>query len=212
MADTFDPSKKATNAVLSNGNLTITTVPAAYSSALTVNPVSAGKLYAEFTVNNVGGSSNAIAFGVAKSTASLTNVPGGDANGVGIDLFTTPTFFFNNVSHTGGTFGTVANGIIIMIAVDFGLPDVWISGPSLHWNGDATASPATGVNGLRTLAYSTLNTLFPGPLYLMASTYNNSQGTLNVGTTVFSGSVPSGFTAWGSAGASAAQARALILA
>lgn len=192
MADAFDPAKKSAGATLSNGNLTVTTTPAAYSSALTVLGRTTGKLYAEFTINS-GGGSNAISFGLANASANLASIAGVDANSVGYSRFDFQ-FRFNN-SSSSIDLGTWTTGSRFDIAVDFALKDVWIRGPNGSWNG-VGANPSAGTNGLRATTYATLGNLFAAPLYLMGSVYNTSQGTLNVGASAFAGSVPSGFVAW----------------
>ena len=210
MPETFDPAKKSTNAVLSNGNLTIATVPAAYSSALTITGQTLGKRYAEWTVNALGGSS-AISIGIGNVSANLGSIAGTDTNSCGWSRFDN-SFRFNN-SQVAAPIGTVSAGSRLDVAVDFGLPDMWIRGPSGLWNNNASANPATGVNGLRALSYATLNTLFASALYLMGSAFSNSQGTINTGDTAFSGAMPAGFIAWnGTFVAGTVQARAMVLA
>lgn len=199
MVDSFDPAKKATNAVLSNGNLTLTTAPTAYSGALTVVPTSSGKLYAELTLNVSGGFPNNFSFGVGDVSSNLTTAAGAlDAHSVGY-LSGNNSFYFSGVQ-TGGILGTITTGSVIAIAVDFANKEVWLRGPSGLWNADATADPATNTHGLHNLHYN-LTALLSGTVYLMAAAYQGSQVTINLGATAFAGVIPSGFSAWAGAGA-----------
>jgi hypothetical protein len=62
-----------------------------------------------------------------------------------------------------------------------------------NWNNSGTANPATGVGGLLLSG--------AGAIYLLGTLFGNTPGdtgTVNFGATAFIGTVPSGFTAWGS--------------
>jgi hypothetical protein len=212
MADTLDPAKKGASAVLSNANLTIATASGSYTSALSVTGKTSGKLYFEFTIDAVG-SAGAIAIGIGDGGANLANKLSADAHSVGWSRYEGAMIFNNSAQFVAGNIGTTGAASVLAVAVDFGLHDLWIRGPSGLWNNDSAALPATGANGLNSsgLYNGALTSLFGAPLFAMASVLQGSQGTINLGGTSFSGGVPSGFSVWDSAPpATGAAARMLF--
>ena len=108
---TLNPSDKASNVTLSNGNLTAATSSSAWGVARSTIGKSSGKWYWEYTFT-----SGAASFlvGVANSSASLTTYVGGDANGWG--YYKGGNKYNNNTNSAYGA--TYAQGDVIGVALD----------------------------------------------------------------------------------------------
>lgn len=195
---TLNPADKAANATLSNGNLTITTNTTPYSAARSTTSKTTGKSYFEVTINAVGGTT-AFGWGVADASATLTSIPGFDADGTGYSIFDS-SFRWNN-SSSPKSLGTLTNSSVVGVALDMTNKNAWIIGPSLVWDGTVGDNPDTNTGGLNGSGFynGQLNTMLGGSVFAMVSVYNNSQGTVNFGATAFTYTVPSGFSAWDAA-------------
>jgi hypothetical protein len=173
------------NYTLSLGNLKITATSTANDSGRSVASHTSGKFYAEFTVGTAANSG----FGVA------------------CDLMLNTEFVSQNGLHSMGSFGTswsaasggtttapaLVAGHTYGVAVDVGNGKIWlldITGGTGQWNANATANPATNVNGA--------GFAFTDPAIFIAVTVatNGDNSTFNFGATAYAGTAPSGFGNW----------------
>lgn len=180
--------------ILSNANLTCQLTSANNNSTVCVGVEgqAGGKFYVEFLP--VAGASRGLGVGVIKQTQSRL-VGSGSLNSTGCALALGPGFQAGiNINNAiVGSFGTMANGTVVGMAIDITGKLIWFrNGAAGNWNNSGPANPATGVGGLSIAALT-------GNLKLMAwecafSTPNVTV-TLNAGSSGFTGAVPSGFTA-----------------
>jgi hypothetical protein len=202
---TWNPADKGAGVTLTGGNL-IASATVQNQGVRAVDKQTTGKFYFELTIT-AGATFQAI-HGMGNATASLSSVANSPTNAVGI-LGNTGTIF-NNGSNAGISFGTLANGNIIGIAVDLTSNQIWFRlAPSGNWNANASYAPG-GTGGV---SISTIKSAGLFPLFAIASTVPTTDSA-NFGDSAFSGAVPGGFTAGfpaGSGGGSA-QARAMVLA
>jgi len=197
MPTTWNPADKTGNTTLSNGNLT-SAFSTTNDGVRSVYSDSAGKWYWEAIFTSGAGAG----VGFANASAVLGTV--WSTNGVNAVLYKNGSTYVNGVSQGVSitflfrTFG---------IAIDFAAQRVWLKNVTDggNWNNNVSADPATNVGGVNIAAIGS-------PLFaLLAGGSNN--WTANFGATAFAGTVPSGFTVgFGPAAASAAMARAMILA
>ena len=194
-ATTLDPANKNTNATLSNGNLTVTTTPSAYSTALSTTSKSSGKWYFEATVNSVGGTT-ALTFGLARSLPSGNEI-GAFAGQVSFAVFG-PGFLANGTTKSTGS--GAANGQVIGVAADFTDTNVWIFVPASGlWNNTVGDNPGTNTGGLNDSTWfngGLTSAVFGSPLFAGLSVYNSSQLTINFGALPYTHAIPSGFSSW----------------
>lgn len=203
MPTTLDPSNKNPNATLSNGNLTITTTPAAYSSGLSTTSKSSGKWYFEITVNSIGNTvslgNGAFTVGLAQGLPGAGGIPGQTLADTGWDNFNMPSFYYNNVQHAVA--GNAQLNNVIRVAVDFTNKNVWVWTPSTaNWNSSGTDNPATNTGGLNGSGFyngaMTTGNLFASPLFACLSAFDSSKMTINFGDSAFAFAIPAGFQAW----------------
>jgi hypothetical protein len=202
-AVTWNPKDKSASIVLSNSNLTALSVGGNTNNRLqqsvrsTVG-YSSGLYYFEFTVNVW---TNDTALGISTLAYNLAPVDGlgGDPTGAAFRGATVinPQGIFVGDPYTG-TYGSGidANGDVICVAVNINTSEIWFASPvmraeGLAWNNSASANPATGVGG------TNFAVIGSGPYFV---TYNDdlggSQVTVNFGGSIFSQTMPSGFSRW----------------
>ncbi len=186
MTVAWNPSDKGT-VTLSNSNYTASTSGGNNEVRATLSH-STGKWYLEYNnVNFFGGGGGALAF--ANSTEPLTN-----------NSFGSPGYF--GVSSSGGSFGDMGflsmgsspTGHVTGIAVDLTNLLIWFQYDGTgNWNGSGTADPATGTGGVSLSGFGSPGAVFP---YFWGQ--NSANATLNSGdgNQAFTGTVPTGFTAW----------------
>lgn len=151
-----------------------------------------GKIYAETTLGyQAGGGSHQYRVGFCLAYARTYGLVGSDSMSFG-------SIGDNTVAGTYGVaIGTFATGSIIRMAADVDNDLYWLAVNGGNWNGSGTADPATGTGGVSFSAISPsakcLCFCFSG-----YETYNSV--TVNGGSSAFTYSVPSGFTAADSAG------------
>jgi hypothetical protein len=174
------------NYTLSLGNLKITATSTANDSGRSVASHTSGKFYAEFTIG-----------------AGTVN----SGFGVACDLMPNTEYVSQNGLHSMGTFGTswssvsggtttapaLVAGRTYGVAVDVGNGKIWlldITGGTGQWKANATANPATNVNGA--------GFAFTDPAIFIAVTVatNGDNSTFNFGATAYAGTPPSGFGNW----------------
>jgi hypothetical protein len=185
---TLDPANKGASQTLSNGNLT-TTGNGTNGIARSIASHTTGKYYYEVTIGSV---SNLLV-GFVNAGESLNAYVGGSVNSLG-------------AANGGGWLGdaggtttsaTLVNGHVYGLAIDLGAMKAWIlditSGTG-QWNANATANPATGVNGC---TYGAFGLGFTPPIYAAGTAAANGNNmTFNFGATAYTGTPPSGFGNW----------------
>jgi len=181
---TWNPNDKHVDLTLSNGNLTIDDDGSDAQKAVRATvSFSSGKLYWEFTVNNM--PANSLCAGWCDAGHPLTTHIGinSSGNGWGVHIFTGR--LYHNTSNrivealVGGT------GDIYMFVLDLTNGNLWV-GKNGTWA--ESGDPANGT-GYQWSGVS-------GTLYPAMSTYENThQGTANFGASAFTYTVPSGFSA-----------------
>jgi len=152
---------------------------------------STGKWYFELHTYNVGGATTG--FGIAKTSADLTKEGGDDTNSIVIDIQGTAPQVRYNAGLEGSPVGTPYANVTYAFAVDFDAGLFWgrnLGSGTQYWNGSSSADPAAATGGI-TFSVSGAN-------WCMFTTFSNNgdSTTMNAGATVFSGAVPTGFTAW----------------
>ena len=185
----LNASDKYSGITLSGGNLvaagTATGIVRANASLAT------GKAYFEATVNS-GAGGNAIAVGVANSSAPLTTALAFDSSHDAIAWYDSVGGAYFNDSALGSA-PDFTNGNILNFAVDFGAQEIWLrnwSTSTTVWNSSSSNVPGSS-GGISFGASS-------GPWFPAIGFRGTGQVTINFGATSFSGGVPSGFTAYNS--------------
>ena len=181
MANTTWNPADLLNATLTGGNLVATTSGA--GGVRSKDSVSSGKYYWEHTYTTF--NTNSITNGIALASASLSTP------GVGSAILLRINGNINvNGTFSGSALGVIAAASVIDVAVDFNAKLIWYRvAPTGNWNGSGTANPATGAGGV------SISLITTGPLYALFSGGTSDRMTSNFGDGVFSGGVPSGFTA-----------------
>lgn len=177
----FNPSKKGTDIVLSNGNKTAasTLSSPAWESvfALLSNPVGTN-LYLEFLFTTA---SNSAMFGLGNTSATIGSYCGSDANGWGLQSA-------NARYHSGanlGTWATVSTGQVVGIALSSA--GTVYAAVNNSWAGGGT--PGSGATALFT---GLSGTIFP-----IASIISTGiTVTLRVSNSDFSYTPPAGYSSW----------------
>jgi hypothetical protein len=181
---TFNPADLV-NVTLSGGNLTATGTN--QGGVRTINSISSGKYYWEYTLGTFTNGNSGV--GLGRAGANLSNV--GPSPFSAALMYNTGAIYIDNLA-TGSSLGSRSTGNVIGIAVDRTANLVWFRvAPSGNWNGSGTANPATGTGGLSISATNMLGALFG----LVAPGASGNGATGNFGASSFTGSVPSGFTA-----------------
>ena len=184
---TLDPTQKATNAVLSNGDLTINSIGGDVSARSTTGK-SSGKHYFEVRINatdawywDIGG--------IAPGNPTDYNSWAGNLTGVlsyGVQCTLGGYTLWLNGGGIAGSFGIPAINDIVMFAIDVDVGIGWW-GVNGVWEGD----PATGTPA------ATPFTFTPGTtMYAYGSQVNTAQTTMQFATASLSYSPPTGFAAW----------------
>ena len=151
---------------------------------------SAGKFYYEVTLDSYGAGQPSMRIGIILSTG-LPTEPAGDHN-ISIVLANVSTPIFANGGNSGYGLGTAVTGNIYGISVDLNARLFWMRKNNGLWNGNATADPATGVNGISIASGTWAPYLHFGGSGGVAT----DQYTGNFGQAAYSGTMPSGFTNW----------------
>lgn len=184
---TLDPTEKATNATLSNGDLTITSAGGDVSARSTTSKNS-GKHYFEVLVDATSAGYWDIG-GIGEGNPTDYNSWAGNLSAVlsyGLQVTIGGYDAWINGGATSIGFSPPAANDVVMFAIDFDAGIAW-SGVNNVWDGD----PATGVTGIGTYTFT------PGTtMYAYGSQVNAGQTTMQFATASLSYSPPTGFTAW----------------
>jgi hypothetical protein len=181
----FDPLLTGDNITLSNDNRTVTHSLAGYDQALCNVPKSSGKLYFEC----IAGPNPLFQYsqvGVQNGNEALDVRLGSTNDGWG--HMDNGRLYHNNSYDSN--FHAWANGVVVMIAIDFSLGYMWCGHSGLFWGeGGINPDPASGENPLGT---GLTGTLYP------AIALNNATAELTIclGSGSQTYDPPAGFTAW----------------
>lgn len=180
---TWDPGNVDPSIVLSNSNRTLTGSGGSSACGKNTASRSSGKLYYEITIN---GGTAAASYGIgtasAANSAQQVGAGSGALGGWGNGLIKAASSLVDT-----WTKPTIA-GQVVALAIDLTGHLFWITtlGTGGVWNSAGDPSSATG--GVSFLA---------GTYFIMGGGGSASDLTLNTGGSAFSGSLPTGFSAWG---------------
>jgi hypothetical protein len=193
---TWNPSDNS-NLTLTNGNLTAsaaTTVSTFHSIRGTLSHTGSVKEYFEYTAGAMD-TNHGFMMGIANSTASLTTFLGAGTNGYSMQCDAGADFYYNGAFTSNGMAACVV-GHVMAVAVDIGAKKIWVADltAATGWNvgSGGTQDPGTGAGGISISGVT-------APLFIGFSGYDGTTPdtvTLNVGATSFTGTIPSGFSAW----------------
>lgn len=181
---TLNNSDRAAAVVLSGGDLVMTNV----GNVRSVASHTTGKYCVEMTPGvTVNGFDHA--FGLAKSTASLTNFPGNpDANSFS---WANGSSSIDIAGGSGPSVGVTYEqylGDIAYMAVDLGASLLWCRVNGGNWNGNAANDPSAGTGGV------SISSITGGALFVMGTGQSTTTvNTFKFDTTTFSFAAPSGF-------------------
>jgi len=195
---TLNPSDKAADLTLSNGNLTITraaTNDGNWRCARSTRSWNTGKIYLEVRYDQTGGNNDGVAMGLMVAGDSLTDYIGSggqSANDCGWFFGDQPnTHHYQFAGAGGGTYpGYCGIGDFSYLAADIDAGKAWLmNSTGSGWSGGG--DPAAGT--------SPTFTFTPGTsLFVAAALYHNTQAmTFNFGQNLWHGTKPSGFSAAG---------------
>jgi hypothetical protein len=184
----FDPTKKHTNATLTDSNLAITNqqinwgvVVWGYLNEARIS----GKLYYEFKMTNLAGAaSDKASVGIAPGTVFI-NSP----LAVGVTFHANTGIYLNGTLQTTHSGGWVTNDVI-QICIDYDAGKVW-----LGKNNVFSGSPAAGTGGV---AYAASGKFVGAAVFCTDDTITRKV-TANLKTSNQTYAPPSGFTAAGGA-------------
>lgn len=194
---TLDPASKNAAAVLTGGNLILTTAPASYANAQSTTSKTSGKWYFEVTLTN-GGGTGALGVGLSRSLPAGGSFAGNDSDGFTFNQFD-KHFYANNVQKVPN--GGANVGQAFAVCVDFTNSNLWVWLPNVSkWNNQASDNPATNVGGANGATFyngALTSILFTGaPLFVSLAAYNASILTANFGASPYQFGIPSGFASW----------------
>jgi hypothetical protein len=192
---TLDPVNKGASQTLSNGNLTLTGSGGnGIARSIASHASGSGKYYFEVTM----GTCTNAGVGFVNNAEVLTAGWIGDSPNTAANL--------TAGGWSGDTSGTITGPALVSahvygLAIDLSSATkaVWIldiTGGTGQWNANATANPATGVNG-NVLTVAGLIFVSNQPIYAGGSC-NSAANTMtfNFGATAYAGTPPSGFGNW----------------
>ena len=184
---TFDAAS-ASNATMSNGNLTATHLGSLSGGVRVASFKNSGKWYFEITVGAVAQSSDCI--GLLTSTGAINSDASLDAQSVAVFLAGATFLYANGVSSSpdfGGRLAADRWGI----AMDFGPPRLaWFRKNGGSWNMNGSANPVTAIGGVAFAAASY------APWVRFINTASSSVYTANFGATAYGNAAPATFGNW----------------
>jgi hypothetical protein len=189
---TWNPADKSSNAVLSNGNMTVNTNTSADGGARSTTSQTTGKFYFEQTYTAGGNQGGDTGVGIAIGTTSIASIAPSAAGA--IILYTSGNVWYNG-SNRYSLSGFPLVTYTACFAVDLVNGRFWVRADAGNWNGNATYDPATNVGG-----YDISAVFSAGVPCFGIATANSTIPviTANFGATAFAQAVPSGFVAWNS--------------
>lgn len=183
---TWNPSDASATITLSNANLTAKATTATDAAVRSTTAKNSGKVYFEVAwATSTGGDTG--------SGISTPSAPLGGSTGAGCALvYNSGNIWINGVS-TGVGLGAVGS-TTVCFAVDLVNLRFWARLNGGNWNASAGNNPATNTGGLD------ISSLFPANYACAVASFQSATptATLNLGTSAFAFTVPSGFSAWDS--------------
>lgn len=149
---TFNPAAKASNVVLSGGNLTAALSSGSIGGVRANGGANTGLFYCSFVPTL--GSGN-IGVGLANTFADLSNFLGGDTNSV---IYDSSGFVSLNNTHVA-TIATFASGNTVDMAWNLTAKLVWFRVNGGNWNNNGSADPATNTGGISIAALGSIGTI-----------------------------------------------------
>lgn len=185
---TWNPSDKGANIILSNSDLTAGNTAGAWATVRTVFSANSGKLYDEATLTYQPTDLSCM-FGVCTASHTLTNYCGSAAGGWSIQgkgsTGVIRTFLAGVATNRTGT---IAIGGRAKIAIDIDAGQGWMAGVGLAWIGGG--DPAAGTSPTFTFTAGTT-------LYFAGSAFSSNIGTVTRVGGSYTDTVPTGFTGIG---------------
>jgi len=182
LTTTWNPTDKASQLTLSNGNLTATSDNFFVTVARATTSKSTGKRAYSVTIVANG---TATFLGFANGSAPLGGILGADPNAVGYRANT------GEVKVNGVTLRTIeamTAGDVADIVFDMANMLFWLRVSGRNWNADSSANPITGLGGI-SVASLTVGPYFPA---IGFGSVTNHSGTANF----FPSPRPGGVQAW----------------
>jgi putative tail protein len=139
---TFDGT--ATNATLSDGDLTATSSSGAIGGARSTATKIVGKFYFEVTIPVIVEGCQS-ACGIVRPSGTYTNMANDGTNCTEM-LTNTGTIFSDNTHHSKSV-GMPIDGDVIGVAIDLDNRTCWFRRNGGNWNGNATYDPAANIGG-----------------------------------------------------------------
>ena len=176
-----------------SGNLRATVISGSVGAVRSTTSKSSGLAYFEIQLG-VGITSGNTLIGIANASQSLTTYIGSSTNSFGVE-------WDNGRIYTNGSWSVAvaasSPGNFLAFAIDFGNKKAWIKNLTTGsgWNNDVIGNqnPATNTGGF---SFSAMT----GPFFIAISIGGAKDYViLNVGASPFAGSLPSGYSPWGSA-------------
>jgi len=183
---TFDGT--ATNATLTNGNLTAAhSNTTTNSGARSTDQRNSGKYYFEVTVTAIGVGD---AIGLLTAAGTYTNLV---TNATNCGAVYAGGKIFGNGSDSGKTLGSFVAPYILGVAVDLDNEKIWFR--AFRWNGTVTHDPATNTGGASISSYSG-TTVSPVVGFGGTGTASGDNFTANFGQSSYVMGLPTGFSNW----------------
>lgn len=177
---TWNPSDKASQITLSDGNLTTTANFGDNCLARATSYKSSGKWYWEITTTTLADGTES-EIGIGTSAIVINDYPRIGSSAYGWSWQCNGYYGHNGSFVSAGT--SFTDGDIIQIALDLDSGKLWF-GKNGTWNG--SGNPATGANPVYTGV--------SGNIFPMIDLYNSNAWTANFGASAFSYTEPEGFS------------------
>lgn len=208
MSTTWDPTFGTNGQLLySNGNRTVTTQGGdtnVFISTRSTTSHAAGKWYWEIQAPLAGMAiGNDWLAGVGDASAANNTYSGSTTHGLSADnqLSVSNIGIYQNGSNTTNFSWVISNNDVVAFAVDLGAALFWMQDltSGSGWNAGGGASPG-GSGGIDISAMSIASGVY---IFASPATFYSTTGdvsfVLNPGPSGFTGSIPSGFSAWDAA-------------
>jgi hypothetical protein len=159
---------------------------------VSVTPLTTGKRYAEVvfdTVVSPGSAVPKLQFGITPTGESITEMPG--ISGAALNFNGKVYILDVDTSSAGPTFG---NGEVGMAACEQSTGKIWLGKVGTGWFGGG--DPAAGTSPIATLGAGTYYVGWGESRSTFGTTPTGCKASLRTQTSQFTGTIPSGFTAW----------------
>jgi hypothetical protein len=191
LGTTWNPSDKATNIILSNGDFTFANGQNGYNGVRTVASASSGKKYWELTATTISAPANFIVEGLANSSFILnggaTGRLGDNLNGIG--WAADGRVYINSVAVA--VIQGWSHGDVLCFAVDLDGKKIWFRTNGGNWNNNPASDPAANSDGID------ISLLNVGPYFAIGQGFRGEDRlTANFGGSAYTQSVPSAFDNW----------------